>query len=279
MNEMSAMPSAIVSWLSGREELEGIRFLTEFPPLKKAVPLKRITVAVGISSIEIEDNFADDVSALEQDEYCRKALIKLRFYIHAPYEMGGSACHSTFADITDCLTFASGLEIIKSGCEYIREDRDTGALVLPAYAIVNACLCPAQSSDIEFPSFLDKTLLCGSHIRDESIHLSAARQAFLDEPFVCGTYFGTGEGTRSFSPGFRPAAVILAASGCPPFAAENGQTKIYSALAAGQGGTLGLSITSSGFRVENGASYGSGGAFPALNESGVIYTYAALKQA
>ncbi len=40
MNEISALPSNIVEWLKSRQELAEIRFLTEFPAVKKAVPLK-----------------------------------------------------------------------------------------------------------------------------------------------------------------------------------------------------------------------------------------------
>ena len=38
MSEISALPSSIVEWLEGREDLDYIKFLTEFPPIKKAVP-------------------------------------------------------------------------------------------------------------------------------------------------------------------------------------------------------------------------------------------------
>lgn len=41
MSEISALPSSIVEWLEGREDLDYIKFLTEFPPIKKAVPLKK----------------------------------------------------------------------------------------------------------------------------------------------------------------------------------------------------------------------------------------------
>ncbi len=40
---------------------------------------------------------------------------------------------------------------------------------------------------------------------------------------------------------------------------------------------LGAEITSGGFRVSSGSSYSALGAYPALNESGVIYNYVALR--
>ena len=277
MDRISAMPSEIAEWLRGRDELKYIRFLTEFPPVKKAVPLKRITVATGIGGIEIEDTFETSESELTE-EYCRSALITLRFHIHAPYSMGGQACHEAFADIIDCLSFDSGLDIITSGCGSISEDRNTDALVLTAYAKVKATLCPAANTDLVFPSFLDKTLFCGSHINDESIHLNESRQAFLNEPFVSGTYYGTGSSTRSFNVGFSPAAVIVGAGDMPPFVADSKGNKIYSATAVKGGGTMGLSLTAEGFRVTNGTAHLFSGAYPALNEAGTLYTYTVLRE-
>ena len=48
MNELSALPANIRDWLSQREELAGIIFLTEYPPVKKAVPLRKVIVAIGL---------------------------------------------------------------------------------------------------------------------------------------------------------------------------------------------------------------------------------------
>ena len=244
MNEISALPAGIRDWLAGREELSGMVFLTEFPPVRKAVPLKKVTGAVGIKKIEIADTFAsdDENGVLNSNEYCRNAVITLRFSIHAPYSQGGAACHSAFADIIDCLTFDSGLDVTASGCEGITEDRQTDALVLGAYASVRANLCPAQSGDFDFPSFIDKTLLCGSHIRDESIHLSPRQREFLEHPFISGT------GSKS-----------------------------YSACGIQESATLGLSLGQSGFTVKNGSAYAVSGTEPALNETGVIYSYIALR--
>ena len=144
MSEISALPSNIVAWLKERSELSHIKFLTEFPAIKKAVPLKNTTVAVGIQSMEIVDSFTEnDEGVLVENEYCRQAKIRLRLSIHAPYSSGGEACHDAFTDIIDCLTFASGLDILNSGCDGIVSDRDTDAFVLSAWATVNASLCPA----------------------------------------------------------------------------------------------------------------------------------------
>lgn len=278
MSEISALPSNIVEWLKGREELSEIKFLTEFPAIKKAVPLKNTTVAVGIESMEIVDSFTEnDEGVLVENEYCRQAKIKLRLSIHAPYSSGGEACHDAFTDIIDCLTFASGLDILTSGCDGIISDRDTDAFVLSAWATVNASLCPAASSSLDFPSFISKELLCGSHINDTSIHLSAEQQTYLDTPFESGSYFGTGDSTETVSLGFKPSVVIVVGSGLPLIYHSTSDSKYYAMAAVGveKGSSLGLEITSTGFKVKNNTT--SKGCTALLNELGTTYFYLAFR--
>lgn len=280
MSEISALPSNIVAWLKGRDELSRIKFLTEFPAIKKAVPLKNTTVAVGIESMEIVDSFTEnDEGVLVENEYCRQAKIKLRLSIHAPYSSGGEACHDAFTDIIDCLTFASGLDIISSGCDAIISDRDTDAFVLSAWATVNASLCPAASSSLDFPSFISKEHLCGSHINDESIHLSAEQQTYLSAPFVSGSYFGTGTATRSISLGFNPSVVIVVGNGLPMMYFDSSASKYYAMAAVGlsSGASLGAEVTTTGFKVRNGESTVAKGCYPLLNEAGTTYFYIAFR--
>lgn len=280
MSEISALPSNIVAWLKGREELSYINFLTEFPAIKKAVPLKNTTVAVGIQSMEIVDSFTEnDEGVLVENEYCRQAKIRLRLSIHAPYSSGGEACHDAFTDIIDCLTFASGLDILSSGCDGIVSDRDTDAFVLSAWAMVNASLCPASSSGLDFPSFIDKEHLCGTHIRDSAIHLSPDQQTYLNEPFVTGTYVGLGNASRSISLGFRPSVIIVAALGFPLMTFDTASDKYYAMAAVGtpEGTTMGVDFTSTGFTIKNGDSMAVRSCNPRLNEMGTTYFYLAFR--
>ena len=278
MSEISALPSSIVEWLKGREELSEIKFLTEFPAIKKAVPLKNTTVAVGIESMEIVDSFTEnDEGVLIENEYCRQAKIRLRLSIHAPYSYGGEACHDAFTDIIDCLTFASGLDILSSGCNGIVSDRDTDAFVLSAWATVNASLCPATSSSLDFPSFISKDLLCGTHITNEAIHLSESQQEYLEAPFEAGSYFGTGNGTETVSLGFAPKLVIVSGSGMPFVYYNSSDSKYYTMAAVGtpSGSSLGLELTSTGFKVKNGVALKN--CTSLLNDLGKTYFFIAFK--
>lgn len=279
MSAISAMPSAVAQWLSEQEPLSGIQFLTEYPARNKAVPLRHATVAVGLTSVEITDQFEEnDDGVLTRQEYCRSAAIRLRLGIHVPFSDGGSRCHEIFTLVLDMLTFASDLNLRASGCKEVSAHRDTDAYVMEAWADVAADFCPAESTGLVLGSFLPKDMLCGSHIGNEEIHLSAEQKARLDTPFRTGTYYGTGAASQSVELGTRPAAVFVAALQMPPvhpnFSA--GSSQVYFGFAAAGGGGMGIELTSSGFRLRSGSSYTLGTTSPGLNAMGTQYVYFAL---
>lgn len=278
MSAISALPGEIVQWLSRQTALEGITFLTEFPSIKKAVPLRSTIVAVGIDEMTITDSFTENEDGvLVENEYCRNAQIKIRLDIHAPFASGGEACHDAFTDILDCLTFASDLDIEQSGCESVAADRDTDAFVLRAFLSVKASFCPAVSSSLSFASFINKDLLCATHITDSSIHLSPAQQTRLDTPIATGTYFGTGESSRSVSLGFKPIMLVVFANGLPMSCNSSGTYTAFAGFATESGGTLGIELTPTGFKTSSGSTNALRNTTPQFNESGTFYSYLAFR--
>ena len=279
MSSISALPADIVRWLSAQSDLSDITFLTEFPAIKKAVPLRKVIVAVGLHDVKLTDQFVDDGNGvLVRQEYCRSASMLIRLAIHVPFSRGGHTCHEVFSDVIDALNFASDLHIEESGCESITEDRDTDALVLKGYVRVTANFCPAASSNMNFQSFFDKTLLCGSHIRDASIHASAEEKYLWEHPLHVTRYTGTGSATRQFTLDFAPSWVMVFAMQCPPvlYNASQQCTELYSATASKFGCTEGIDLTGSDVVVSS--RQGSfPGVTPYLNKVGYTYCLAAAR--
>lgn len=275
MDSIVSLPQRIVEWLSEQEDMKDIKFFVEYPPVNKAVPLRRSIVAVGIENIEIVDKFvANDDGVLERQEYCRLAKIKANLSICIPFSMGGQTCHDIFTRIANALTFRTNLNIAESGCVEIKSDRDTDALVMTGWFLMEADFCPAQSTDENFASFLDKELLCGSHIRNDEIHVTAEDKSKWNESFVTGIYIGTGSSSRSIDLGLKPNLVLVCASGYPSAAINTEGTVLnYFGMATGNTSS-GVTVSSSGFRISSGSVTG---ARYALNEAGTTYVYIAFK--
>lgn len=278
MDSIVSLPIRIVEWLGKQDDMKDLTFFVEYPPINKAVPLRKAIVAVGIENIEITDKFvANDDGVLEKQEYCRTAMIKANLSICVPFSQGGQACHDIFTRIADALTFRTNLNIEKSGCEDIISDRDTDALMMNGWFLMNADFCPAASTDENYASFLDKELLCGSHIRNAEIHVTADDKAKWNAPFASGFYIGNGTSSRTVSLGFKPSLVIVMAAGLPAVTVNFTNSTCYSYMAMANDSltSLGLSLTSTGFRV---ATNTTDNVTSDLNDAGSSYVYIAFKQ-
>lgn len=276
MDSIVSLPQRIVEWLSEQDDMEDLKFFVEYPPINKAVPLRHAIVAVGIESIEIEDKFVEnDDGVLERQEYCRLAKIKANLSICVPFSQGGQSCHDIFTRIADALTFRTNLNIEESGCESIQSDHDTDALVMTGWFMMNADFCPAESTDENYASFLDKTLLCGSHIRNDTIHVTAEDKEKWNIPFVTGFYMGSGTASKSIDIGFEPSFVIVCVSGMPTVTADfsNSTQKVFFAV-SNDNGSPGIELISNGFRVSNAT---NGNTVSAMNQIGYAYIYMAFK--
>ena len=275
---VSALPGDIVAWLQTQDQLSDITFMTEFPAAKKAVPLQKVIVAIGLQSVTLSDKFVDDGNGiLIAQEYCRTASMRISLSIHVPFSMGGHTCHEVFSNVADALTFASNLAITESGCEKIMSDRDTDALVLNGYLLVSSDFCPAVASGMQFQSFMDKELLCGTHIRDTTIHVTQAEKDAWSHPFKAGRYFGNGSTSRSFSLGFKPTMLFVFAEQYAPTEVDTTSfnNRLYAAMGTPNGCSMGLTITNNGFSVQNGIT-SVNTLFSCLNEGGVTYHYVAM---
>ncbi len=277
MDYIVALPQRIVEWLSQREQLADIKFFTEFPPVMKEVPLKRAIVAVGVEDMKIVDKFvANDDSVLERQEYCRTANINARLSICVPYSYGGTACHRIFTDIIDELIFNSSLNITEPACSEIQSDRNTSALVLKGNFNISADFCPAEITDGNYFSFLDKELFCASHIKDTHIHVSDAEKELWTNSFKSGAYFGDGESSHSIHLDFEPKLLIIFSTEYPPNQVDfnAGKNYVYSAYAVKGYHTLGASVLTNGFRVKKET---DGSSVSMLNELGLTYVYLAFR--
>ncbi|HZJ78349.1 MAG TPA: hypothetical protein VFD52_06105 [Clostridia bacterium] len=281
MDSISLMPEEIVTWLNEQEILSDINFMTEFPPTSKAIPLKNTVVAVGIEKVKIEDKFTTDEETGKpvEEEYCRLATIKIRLSIHVPFTLGGAMCHENFTRIVDCLTFATDLNILDSGCNCVQADRNTDALVLSGWINILADFCPAESTGINFASFINKELLCGSHINNPELHVTQAEKSLWNDPISSGYYLGNGSNSRTITLGFQPKLVVVCALEHPVITIDftNSSSKSYCAVANRTYNSMGMVITSNGFKLLQGSSYVLDGCSPCLNELGETYFYTAFK--
>lgn len=117
----------------------------------------------------------------------------------------------------------------------------------------------------------------GGHVKNDSIHLSKGEKEKITEPYVSNIYSGSGESSRTISLGFQPKFVLIYKRGVPPVTYSNNVNTVNCAYGFyGHGGTVGISITSSGVIVSESAT-ATNGVKVSLNERGSQYTIVAFK--
>ncbi len=279
-DSISAMPAEVAAWLNAQTEIfSDILFVTEFPPVPKATPLHRTVVSVGLEQVKISDYFVENSEGeLVKQEYCRLAEIKMRFSVYVPYSSGGTACHEAFTRIVDCLNFKSDLNLKASSCEAITADRETDAFVMKSFVEIEAEFCPADSSDIQYESFLPKTFFCSSHLNNSDIHITPEERELWTEQTALGSYFGTSESSVTFTLGFKPKLVIIAAASVPLFyTSSDSLSYCLCAIATPHASTSGVELTDNGFRILQSTSQNYANTVCAINKAGMDYFYIAFK--
>lgn len=133
---------------------------------------------------------------------------------------------------------------------------------------------PKRADFVSDNTIIDTQL--GGHIANGNIHLNADEKAKLDEPYVVMMYAGNGEAQRTITLDFHPKFVFIYKRGVPFVSYSNSVNVVNAASASyGQGGSVGVSVTSTGVSVSE--SSASNGVRVSLNENLAQYTLIAFK--
>ncbi len=133
---------------------------------------------------------------------------------------------------------------------------------------------PKRADFVSDNTIIDTQL--GGHIANNSIHLSTAEKALLDEPYISMMYSGNGESQRTIALDFHPKFVFIYKRGVPFVTYSNGVNVINAASGSyGQGASVGISVTGTGVLVSESAA--SNGIRVSLNENLAQYTLIAFK--
>lgn len=124
-------------------------------------------------------------------------------------------------------------------------------------------------------SVIDNIL--GGHVASQTLHLTESEKSRISEPLAKMVLPGNGNASRQISLGCAPTFAAVFKNNAPPVEYVDGTLKINFAIGyAAIGATKGLSVTSTGVTVEQGAQSDSG-VLVNLNESGGMYTVVAFK--
>lgn len=123
----------IVQSLKSDPALKDICFIPAYPPNKKPVPLKRVTVAMDCEKARFYSGALGDISEYGK---AKRACILLKFSIYSPYSAGGEECFKAFSRICDKLIFGNLLPVKEISCRDTVVSPKADGFLLTAYAEV-----------------------------------------------------------------------------------------------------------------------------------------------
>ena len=116
------------------------------------------------------------------------------------------------------------------------------------------------------------------NINDSEIHVTKADKDSWGNNKVVGAYFGTGESTQTIKLGFKPSFVFVCVAFRPMISTdEEGNSFCYAGVATETYSSMGLSLTSNGFKVTQNSSTTYNNTTSKLNQLMMDYAYIAFK--
>ncbi|RPF42273.1 hypothetical protein EDD70_2614 [Hydrogenoanaerobacterium saccharovorans] len=119
-----------------------------------------------------------------------------------------------------------------------------------------------------------------SHVQNTSVHISDdERKAWNNGVFIVGSYIGNSTFNRTVELGFKPRIIILftADRTLNEYKQTFDTNNVYAAFYTPLGASLGISVTNTGFTVQNHGNNITGGSTCALNQNNKTYVYLVLR--
>lgn len=236
-----------------------------------AIPIN--TLYLSFMPEEMKTSYFEDENATT----CKKTEFILKMTVYAPATRKGQQVQAIAEVVADFLTDVYIGEMQGYTIGDLSYDDGVNALTLPTHFRFVYNECPLDSEDGGLSEVIPESFFCKSHVNNNTLHLNEADRAYLDAPFIIGTYTGDGVSAgKDIDLGFRPKAVIIYRNSyhISSYSAADGISNCYLGMAIGTSYTRGPLILDNGFRVKTVV---TSSATTHLNDEGGVYTYIAFR--
>lgn len=250
--------------------LENYEAVYAFDEKKIELPIKKTYVSFSTKENAIK-YFEDENKAC-----CKRTKVEIKANLFAPPSEKTIDTYTLAEVLLEHLLVNYEGTISGYTIGSIKVNEDLKAFELPCIIELLYEQCPSyvQPGHPYLP-FAD--FMCKTHVDDKTSHLTAEEKAYINSPFVTGTFVGDGEAQLDIILGFKPRCLFVFGTGTTCMGFENEEHTCYFAFAINGKGTKGLTINTDGFSVKMTSTMTSKNVTAKMNVSGQTYNYIAFK--
>lgn len=212
----------------------------------------------------------------EDSEYCQSISIDININTFVPLTYSVLTARNIVEVVLKYLSDSYSDQITGYTIEEIDYDDDINAYKFTSHLYFEYNICAGESSASTALSSTS-SFFCQTHVNDTSVHLTEDTLYKLNNPFVVGSYEGTGFSVyNTIDLGFRPSALFIFGASIPPVDTASSRIDSYFGFATQLGTSQGITLNSSGFSVRQNSGDASDSAIALINESDQTYHYIAF---
>ncbi len=212
----------------------------------------------------------------ENKEFCQRCSIIIRLNCYAPLRRKSVATHALTETVLDFLVDSFPDEIKSFTIGDTEYDDVVNAFKVTSRIYFEYETCAAEGSTSDAVT-VPKNFFCKTHVTDTTVHVTEEEHNYLSEPFVTGSYTGSGSDLEhAITLGFKPRILFIFRNSYHPteYDASAAVQKNYIGFTSGTKRSKGINLLSDGFSVTQ---FEEGATQTLLNISNVTYNYIAFK--
>ena len=122
------LPGSLKTHFQAASGFGNYEFVTEFPAIKRKIPLTKIIVSFGIDNAKITQPTDEDGASVYDSYHDLETVVK--FTIHGARDSGGESLYLAFSKIAGEVLENMSLEVDEISCSEVKYDRNTDSVRL-----------------------------------------------------------------------------------------------------------------------------------------------------
>lgn len=212
----------------------------------------------------------------DDSEYCQTISLDINVNAFIPLSFSVLTARSSIEVVMNYLTDCYADQLTSYTIGETDFDDEINAYCINSHLYFDFNICAGETSDSTQLSGASG-FFCQTHVNDTDLHLTDDLRSQITNPFVVGSYVGTGFSVYNTTIlGFKPRLLLIFADSVPLCNITDSRIDSYAAMATQVGTSQGITLNATGFSVRQNIGNATDPAIALINEENVTYNYIAF---